>query len=130
MIKRLMAEPNLKAEGREAAGGGNPPGEGAPTDAMPVEQKDDGLSRRLPRRRRQCRSSWRDRAAECGGWRGGAGAAPPSRAIHCVRRVSIAFDELVVLEDVSFSILPGETLCILGRSGVGSRVALKIVMDS
>ena len=43
-------------------------------------------------------------------------------------RVSIAFDDLVVLEDVSFSILPGETLCILGRSGVGKSVALKIVM--
>ena len=42
--------------------------------------------------------------------------------------VSISFDELVVLEDVSFSVLPGETLCILGRSGVGKSVALKILM--
>jgi phospholipid/cholesterol/gamma-HCH transport system ATP-binding protein len=42
--------------------------------------------------------------------------------------VSIAFDSLVVLDDVSFWVLPGETLCILGRSGVGKSVALKIVM--
>ena len=42
--------------------------------------------------------------------------------------VSIAFDDLVVLDDVSFSVLPGETLCILGRSGVGKSVALKILM--
>jgi phospholipid/cholesterol/gamma-HCH transport system ATP-binding protein len=34
----------------------------------------------------------------------------------------------VVLEDVSFSILPGETLCILGRSGVGKSVSLQILM--
>jgi len=42
--------------------------------------------------------------------------------------VSISFDEVVVLDDVSFSVLPGETLCILGRSGVGKSVALKILM--
>ena len=42
--------------------------------------------------------------------------------------VSISFDEFVVLDDVSFSVLPGETLCILGRSGVGKSVALKILM--
>jgi len=42
--------------------------------------------------------------------------------------VSIAFGDMVVLDDVSFSILPGETLCILGRSGVGKSVALKILM--
>ena len=29
-----------------------------------------------------------------------------------------SFGEFVVLEDVSFYVLPGETLCILGRSGV------------
>ena len=42
--------------------------------------------------------------------------------------VSIAFGDMVVLDDVSFSVLPGETLCILGRSGVGKSVALKILM--
>jgi phospholipid/cholesterol/gamma-HCH transport system ATP-binding protein len=39
-----------------------------------------------------------------------------------------SFDDFVVLEDVSFSIMPGETLCILGRSGVGKSVSLQILM--
>jgi phospholipid/cholesterol/gamma-HCH transport system ATP-binding protein len=42
--------------------------------------------------------------------------------------VSKAFGSLVVLDDVSFSVLPGETLCILGRSGVGKSVSLQILM--
>jgi phospholipid/cholesterol/gamma-HCH transport system ATP-binding protein len=42
--------------------------------------------------------------------------------------LSKAFGDLVVLDDVSFSILPGETLCILGRSGVGKSVSLNILM--
>jgi len=39
-----------------------------------------------------------------------------------------SFGDLAVLDDVSFSVLPGETLCILGRSGVGKSVALNILM--
>ena len=39
-----------------------------------------------------------------------------------------AFGDVVVLKDVSFSVLPGETLCILGRSGVGKSVSLQILM--
>ena len=39
-----------------------------------------------------------------------------------------SFGSFVVLEDVSFSILPGETLCILGRSGVGKSVSLQMLM--
>ena len=39
-----------------------------------------------------------------------------------------SFGGFVVLEDVSFSILPGETLCILGRSGVGKSVSLQMLM--
>src|SRR6202035_5925207 len=35
-----------------------------------------------------------------------------------------SFGEFVVLEDVSFCVNPGETLCILGRSGVGKAVSL------
>jgi phospholipid/cholesterol/gamma-HCH transport system ATP-binding protein len=42
--------------------------------------------------------------------------------------VSKAFGDLVVLDDVSFSVLPGETLCIIGRSGVGKSVSLQILM--
>src|ERR1700722_11132561 len=33
-----------------------------------------------------------------------------------------SFGEVVVLEDVSFCVLPGETFCILGRGGVGKSV--------
>ncbi|MDQ2833073.1 MAG: ATP-binding cassette domain-containing protein [Acidobacteriota bacterium] len=39
-----------------------------------------------------------------------------------------SFGEFVVLEDVSFSVLPGETLCILGRSGVGKSVSLQMLL--
>jgi phospholipid/cholesterol/gamma-HCH transport system ATP-binding protein len=35
---------------------------------------------------------------------------------------------MVVLKDVSFYVNPGETLCILGRSGVGKSVSLQILM--
>jgi phospholipid/cholesterol/gamma-HCH transport system ATP-binding protein len=39
-----------------------------------------------------------------------------------------SFDDFVVLEDVSFYVLPGETLCILGRSGVGKSVSLQMLL--
>ena len=39
-----------------------------------------------------------------------------------------SFGSLVVLDDVSFCVLPGETLCILGRSGVGKSVSLQMLM--
>jgi len=42
--------------------------------------------------------------------------------------VSIAFGDRPVLEDVSFNVERGKTLCILGRSGVGKSVALRILM--
>ncbi len=42
--------------------------------------------------------------------------------------VSKAFGEMVVLDDVSFCVNSGETLCILGRSGVGKSVSLQMLM--
>lgn len=42
--------------------------------------------------------------------------------------VSKSFNGVAVLEDVSFYVLPGETLCILGRSGVGKSVSLQMLM--
>lgn len=42
--------------------------------------------------------------------------------------VSKSFGDLHVLEDISFDVLPGETLCILGRSGVGKSVSLQQIM--
>ena len=42
--------------------------------------------------------------------------------------VDKAFDENLVLEDVSFDVMPGETVCIVGRSGVGKSVTLQHIM--
>jgi phospholipid/cholesterol/gamma-HCH transport system ATP-binding protein len=42
--------------------------------------------------------------------------------------VSMWFGDRKVLDNVSFSVDRGETLCILGRSGVGKSVALRILM--
>ena len=42
--------------------------------------------------------------------------------------VSKSFGDVHVLDDVSFSVQPGETLCILGRSGVGKSVSLQQIM--
>jgi phospholipid/cholesterol/gamma-HCH transport system ATP-binding protein len=42
--------------------------------------------------------------------------------------VSKAFGEKVVLRDVSFDVKAGETVCILGRSGVGKSVVLQHIM--
>jgi len=44
------------------------------------------------------------------------------------RDVSKAFGENVVLDHVSFEVNPGETVCILGRSGVGKSVSLHHIM--
>lgn len=43
-------------------------------------------------------------------------------------KVSKAFGDFVVLEEVSFFVNPGETLCILGRSGVGKSVSLQMLL--
>ena len=40
------------------------------------------------------------------------------------KHVFKAFGSNRVLDDVSFDVLPGETVCILGRSGVGKSVSL------
>src|SRR5258708_11984255 len=50
----------------------------------------------------------------------------PAIAFH---DVSISFSGRAILEEVSFSIARGQTLCILGRSGVGTSVPLRILMS-
>jgi phospholipid/cholesterol/gamma-HCH transport system ATP-binding protein len=55
-------------------------------------------------------------------------AAETSEPIIAFSHVSISFDGRPVLEDVSFSVDRGQTLCILGRSGVGKSVALRMLM--
>jgi phospholipid/cholesterol/gamma-HCH transport system ATP-binding protein len=54
--------------------------------------------------------------------------AAPAGPIISFNHVSMWFGERKVLDDVSFTVKRGQTLCILGRSGVGKSVALRILM--
>jgi phospholipid/cholesterol/gamma-HCH transport system ATP-binding protein len=45
------------------------------------------------------------------------------------RHVFKAFGTKRVLNDVSFSVEPGEALCLLGRSGTGKSVTLKLIVS-
>ncbi|MGD0831903.1 MAG: ATP-binding cassette domain-containing protein [Terracidiphilus sp.] len=54
--------------------------------------------------------------------------AQPPDPIISFSHVGISFDGREVLEDLSFSMNRGQTLCILGRSGVGKSVALRMLM--
>jgi phospholipid/cholesterol/gamma-HCH transport system ATP-binding protein len=49
-----------------------------------------------------------------------------AKPVLCFNHVSIAFDGPPVLEDVSFSVAPGETRILLGPAGVGKSVLLKL----
>jgi phospholipid/cholesterol/gamma-HCH transport system ATP-binding protein len=60
--------------------------------------------------------------------RPGPAAAKASEPIIAFSHVFISFDDRPVLEDVSFSVDRGQTLCILGRSGVGKSVTLRLLM--
>jgi len=52
----------------------------------------------------------------------------PDGPIIVFSNVGISFDGRSILEDLSFSMNRGQTLCILGRSGVGKSVALRMLM--
>ena len=114
-----------KAEVQGADEGDNAPREGAPANALPDErQKPDAAEAQETVEEFMAVAAQQNEAAN---------EAVPERRNHpgpyiAFDRVSIAFGSLVVLDEVSFSVLPGETLCILGRSGVGKSVALKILM--
>jgi phospholipid/cholesterol/gamma-HCH transport system ATP-binding protein len=45
-----------------------------------------------------------------------------------LKNVSLAFDDKVVLKDVSFELLPGHTKVILGGSGSGKSTILKLIL--
>jgi phospholipid/cholesterol/gamma-HCH transport system ATP-binding protein len=53
---------------------------------------------------------------------------PDTEPVICFRDVSISFDGRPVLENVTFTVERGQTLCILGRSGVGKSVSLRLLM--
>jgi phospholipid/cholesterol/gamma-HCH transport system ATP-binding protein len=55
-------------------------------------------------------------------------ATPPPAIFFEFRDVNKAFDDHVVLNDVSFQVKRGETCVIMGRSGVGKSVSLKHIM--
>src|SRR6202034_3375824 len=55
-------------------------------------------------------------------------ARPEDRPYIAFEHVSKSFGDVDVLIDVNFSVQAGETLCILGRSGVGKSVSLQQIM--
>jgi phospholipid/cholesterol/gamma-HCH transport system ATP-binding protein len=57
----------------------------------------------------------------------GQGTAVDARPVVAFHSVSIAFDGPPVLDDVSFTVGPGETRVLLGPAGVGKSVLLKLV---
>jgi phospholipid/cholesterol/gamma-HCH transport system ATP-binding protein len=52
----------------------------------------------------------------------------PEQPAIVLDHVSLAFDEKVILRDVSFSLLPGHTKIILGASGSGKSTILKLIL--
>src|SRR5215831_8204517 len=51
----------------------------------------------------------------------------PGAPVIVFDHVELAFDDKVVLKDVSFTLLKGHTKIILGASGSGKSTALKII---
>lgn len=54
---------------------------------------------------------------------------PPNGPAVAFDKVSKAFGPKQVLRDVSFAVQPGQALCVLGRSGTGKSVTLKLLMS-
>ena len=52
----------------------------------------------------------------------------PGAPVVLFDHVSLAFDEAVVLRDISFTLIKGRTKIILGASGAGKSVALKLIL--
>ena len=54
--------------------------------------------------------------------------AGPNAPIVVFDRVSLAFDDKVILRDVSFTLLTGHTKIFLGASGAGKSTILKLIL--
>jgi len=52
----------------------------------------------------------------------------PGAPIVLLDHVSLAFDDKVILKDVSFTLLSGHTKIMLGASGAGKSITLKIIL--
>src|SRR5580700_2593943 len=58
----------------------------------------------------------------------GRAAREPDATVVAFDHVSLAFDEKVILKDVSFTLKSGHTKIILGASGAGKSISLKILL--
>ena len=54
--------------------------------------------------------------------------AAAEQPVIVVDKVSLAFDDKVVLKEVSFTLMPGHTKVILGASGSGKSTILKLIL--
>lgn len=52
----------------------------------------------------------------------------PTQPVIALEEVSLAFDDKVILRDISFTLLPGHTKIILGASGSGKSTILKLIL--
>jgi phospholipid/cholesterol/gamma-HCH transport system ATP-binding protein len=122
-----MAEPDRKPDEHGQTGADNSSQDTPPSGAPP--QQEDLTAEVAP----EDKETVQEFMAEAAQQNVAANEAVPDRRNQpgpyiAFEHVSKSFGSLVVLDDVSFSVLPGETLCILGRSGVGKSVALQILM--
>ena len=53
---------------------------------------------------------------------------PPDPAIIVLEHVTMRFRQQTVLHDISIRIKPGETVCVIGESGCGKTVTLKLMI--
>ncbi len=49
------------------------------------------------------------------------------KAVIELKNITLSFDK-PILEDISFSVFPGETVCVVGESGTGKSTALKLIL--
>jgi len=122
-------KPDPKPDERDPTGSGAVPPQDAVPTASPEVHEDDLIAEVSP----EAQETVQEFMAEAAQQNEAANEAVADQRNQpgpyiAFEHVSKSFDGFVVLEDVSFSVLPGETLCILGRSGVGKSVSLQMLM--